>query len=42
MSASTILPFLAGHRFKDPYKTKYYKDQAFVYKQNTCVGKNYI
>lgn len=39
MSASTNLPFLVGHRFNDPYKTSYNKNQAFVLSQNTCIGK---
>ena len=41
MSASTNLPFLVGHRFSDPYKTSYNKDQLFVLSQNTCVEKPY-
>ena len=41
MSASTNLPFLVGHRFADPYKTSYNKDQLFVVSQNTCVEKPY-
>ena len=41
MSASTNLPFLVGHRFADPYKTSYNKDQLCVVSQNTCVEKPY-
>ena len=39
MSASNNLPFLVGHRFTDPYKTSYHKNQAFVLSQNTCIEK---
>ena len=41
MSASNNLPFLVGHRFNDPYKTNYHKNQAFVLSQNTCIEKPY-
>ena len=41
MSASVNLPFLVGHRFADPYKTSYHKNQAFVLSQNTCIEKPY-
>ena len=33
------LPFLPGHVFSDPMKTKFAKDQLWNYKQNTCVEK---
>ena len=39
MSASNNLPFLVGHRFTDPYKTSYHKNQAFVLSQNPCIEK---
>jgi hypothetical protein len=38
-SASTNLPFLVGHRFEDPYKTNFHKNQAWVVSQNTCIEK---
>ena len=33
------LPFLPGHVFSDPLKTKFSKDQLLLYKQNTCIEK---
>lgn len=36
------LPFLPGHRFTDPYKQSFNKNQLFNVKSSTCVGKNEI
>lgn len=36
---SMNLPFLPGHRFSDPYKQSFNKNQVFNYKSNTCTGK---
>ena len=33
------LPFLPGHRFTDPYKQNFHKDQLFVLNSNTCREK---
>lgn len=33
------LPLLPGHKFNDPYKNNFHKNQVFNYKSTTCVGK---
>ena len=33
------LPFLPGHRFSDPYKQHFHKNQVFQLKTQTCTGK---
>lgn len=38
MSAPKQLPFLPGHRFNDPYKQTYHKNQVFALKSSTCTG----
>lgn len=39
MSENSKLPFLAGYRYSDPYKSSFHKSQRLLFKQNTCVGK---
>jgi hypothetical protein len=39
MSVYKNLPFLPGHRFNDPYKQSYNKNQILHLKTNTCLGK---
>lgn len=36
---SKSLPFLPGHRYTDPLKQNYYKDQLLCLKSNTCLEK---
>ena len=36
---SKSLPYLPGHVFSDPMKTRFSKDQLLIYKQNTCIEK---
>jgi hypothetical protein len=31
-------PFLPGHKFNDPYKTSFHKNQVFHYPNKTCLG----
>lgn len=36
---SKSVPYLPGHVFSDPMKTRFSKDQLLIYKQNTCIEK---
>ena len=33
------IPFLPGHRFSDPYKQNFHKEQIFKLQTKTCLGK---
>ncbi len=32
------IPFLPGHRFSDPYKQNFHKEQIFNLQTKTCLG----
>jgi hypothetical protein len=36
------IPFLPGHRFSDPYKQNFHKEQIFKLQTKTCLGKLYF
>jgi len=40
MINNSVVPQLPGHKFNDPYKQTYHKNQLFNYTNKTCLGNN--
>ena len=42
MINNSVVPQLPGHKFNDPYKQSFHKNQVFNFTNKTCLGKNQI